>query len=42
MVRFNSMEDLEAYVVDPDHRIYVDDYMSERIEVRKAWNFRVD
>lgn len=41
VVRFHSMEDVEAYIVDPDHRAYVDDYMSERVEVRKAWNFRV-
>ena len=42
VVRFASMEDMQAYVVDPDHRAYVDDYMTERVEVRKAWNFRID
>ncbi|MEM8606390.1 MAG: Dabb family protein [Myxococcota bacterium] len=42
VVRFNSMEDVKAYIVDPDHRAYVDGYMTERIEVRKAWNFRID
>ena len=42
VVRFASMDDVDAYVVDPDHRAYVDDYMAERVEVRKAWNFRID
>ena len=40
VVRFNSLEDVKAYIVDPDHRAYVDDYMADRIEVRKAWNFK--
>lgn len=38
-VQFDSMEDLKAYIVDPDHRRYVDEYASPKIEVRKAWNF---
>lgn len=40
IVRFDSMEDVQKYMVDPAHRAYVDQYASPRIEVRKAWNFR--
>jgi len=40
VVRFDTMEDLQKYMVDPAHRAYVDQYASPRIEVRKAWNFR--
>ena len=40
-VQFDNMEDVEAYVVDPDHRAYVDGYAMPRIEVRKAWNFEI-
>ena len=40
-LKFDSMEDVKAYIVDPDHRTYVDDYASPKIEVRKAWNFEI-
>lgn len=40
-VQFDSMEDLKAYVVDPDHRRYVDEYANPKVEVRKAWNFEI-
>lgn len=40
-VQFESMDDLKAYIVDPDHRRYVDYYASPKIEVRKAWNFEI-
>lgn len=40
-VQFESMEDVEAYIVDPAHRAYVDGYASPKIEVRKAWNFEI-
>ncbi|MDH3654881.1 MAG: Dabb family protein [Myxococcales bacterium] len=39
VVRFDSMEDVQQYIVDPAHRAYVDGYAMPRIEVRKAWNF---
>jgi hypothetical protein len=39
VVRFDTMDDLRNYMVDPAHRAYVDDYASPRIAVRKAWNF---
>ena len=38
---FDSMDDVKAYIVDPDHRTYVDDFASPKIEVRKAWNFEI-
>jgi hypothetical protein len=41
VVRFDSVDDLQNYMVDPAHRSYVDNYATPRIEVRKAWNFRV-
>jgi len=40
VVRFDSMEDVQRYIVDPAHRAYVDGYAMPRIEVRKAWNFQ--
>ncbi len=41
VVRFDSLEDVERYMVDPDHRAYVDDFIRARIEVVKAWNFDI-
>ena len=38
---FDSMDDVKAYIVDPDHRTYVDDFASPKIEVRKASNFEI-
>ena len=40
VVEFDSMDDVQKYIVDPAHRAYVDDYAMPHIEVRKAWNFR--
>jgi len=39
VLQFDSMEDVERYIVDPAHRAYVDNYATPRLEVRKAWNF---
>ncbi len=41
VVRFELMEHVEQYIVDPAHRAYVDRYAMPRIEVRKAWNFHI-
>ncbi len=41
VIRFDSMDDVQQYMVDPAHRSYVDDYATPRVEVRKAWNFRI-
>jgi antibiotic biosynthesis monooxygenase (ABM) superfamily enzyme len=38
-LRFDSMEDVEAYRVHPDHRAFVDELMKPRMQVVKAWNF---
>jgi len=38
-LRFDSMEDVEAYRVHPDHRALVDDVLKPRMQVVKAWNF---
>lgn len=40
VVRFDSMDDVQRYIDDPDHRAYVDEYAAPRVQVRKAWNFR--
>jgi hypothetical protein len=40
IAQFDSMDDMQKYMVDPAHRSYVDNYATPRIEVRKAWNFR--
>ena len=40
-VRFTDIEDVEPYLLNPDHRAYVDDFLKPRMEVIKAWNFRV-
>jgi len=42
VVRFDSMEDLAAYLPDPDHRVYVDDYLKPKMVMLKAWNFEVE
>ena len=39
IVRFDALEDVAAYMIDPAHRAYVDQFMRRRIEVVKAWNF---
>ncbi len=41
LVHFSSNEEVEAYLRDPTHRSYVDDYLRPRMEVIKAWNFTV-
>ncbi|MFW5925069.1 MAG: Dabb family protein [Myxococcota bacterium] len=41
VVRFDSLEEVQAYLIHPDHRRYVDDYMRPRMEVVKAWNFEL-
>ena len=41
VLQFDSIEDVQKYIIDPAHRSYVDNYATPRIEVRKAWNFRV-
>jgi hypothetical protein len=40
VVDFNTMTDVENYIIDPAHRAYVDHYASPKIEVRKSWNFQ--
>ena len=40
-VQFDSMEDVKAYIPDPDHRAYVDGYAMPKVAFRKAWNFEI-
>jgi hypothetical protein len=39
VVTFERIEDVEPYRVHPLHRAYVDEYLTPRIVVIKAWNF---
>ena len=41
VLRFRSLNDVEAYRIHPDHRAYVDGYLKPRIAAIKAWNFEV-
>ena len=38
-VGFETRESLAAYIADPEHRRYVDEFIKPRLEVIKAWNF---
>ena len=38
-VRFDALADVDTYRADPVHRRFVDEFLSPRVEVRKAWNF---
>lgn len=40
-VRFESLEAVERYRLDPAHRQFVDEYLTPRTNVIKAWNFCV-
>ena len=39
IVNFDSLEDIETYKNNTDHRKYVDDFLKDKVEVMKAWNF---
>jgi len=39
VLHFDSTQDVDAYIIDPAHQAYVQNYAAPRIEVRKAWNF---
>ena len=41
VLSFENLEDIEPYRTHPDHRSFVDDFLASRMEVIKAWNFRV-
>lgn len=41
VVRLRDLDDVEAYRVHPEHRVFVDDYLAPRMQVIKAWNFEV-
>ena len=40
-LQFANMDDVAAYGVDPTHRAYVDEYLRPKMDVIKAWNFRL-
>jgi len=40
-LRFSSLDDVERYRADPEHRRFVDEVLAPRIEVKKVWNFTI-
>ena len=40
-VRFDDLDAMATYIADPLHRKYVDEYLSPKLAVVKAWNFEV-
>ncbi len=38
-VRFDALAHVDSYRADPHHRRFVDEFLSPRVEVKKAWNF---
>jgi heme-degrading monooxygenase HmoA len=41
VVRFDRLADVEPYRVHPRHRDLVENVLQSRVEVIKAWNFRI-
>jgi hypothetical protein len=41
IVRFDSLADVEVYLDDPGHEAYYENFLLERLQVIKAWNFEV-
>lgn len=41
VLRFETLEDVEAFRAHPAHREFVDVFLGSRLEVIKAWNFEV-
>ena len=41
VLRFDTLDEVEAYRIHPDHRAYVDEYLKPRMEAITAWNFVV-
>lgn len=39
LIRIESADALPAYQADGPHRAFVDGFLAERVEYRKAWNF---
>ncbi len=39
-VELASLDDVSTYLQDPAHVSFVDEVLSPRAEVKKAWNFR--
>lgn len=38
---FDDLEAVETYRLHPEHRAYVDDFLTPRLAAIKAWNFEV-
>lgn len=41
-VDFDRVEDVGLYLNHPLHRAFVDQTLTPRVDVRKAWNFEID
>ena len=42
LLQFSRLDDVEPYLVHPDHRSYVDDYLKPKMAAIKAWNFSIN
>jgi Stress responsive A/B Barrel Domain len=40
-VRFDSLDEVDAYLDHPGHEAYYEGFLLERLQVIKAWNFEV-
>jgi hypothetical protein len=38
---FESLDELEPFRVNPEHRAYVDDYLRPKLKALAAWNFEI-
>ena len=38
-IRFEKIEDVQPYIVDPIHRDYVENTLNPKAACKKAWNF---
>ena len=39
VLNFESVDAISTYIVHPDHRDYVDNFLKPHLEIIKAWNF---
>jgi hypothetical protein len=41
VLHFDSIQDVEQYRIHPDHRVYVSEYLTPRIDAIRAINFEI-
>jgi hypothetical protein len=40
-IRFDSLADIEAYRVHPDHQAFLNDFLAPKVEAKRVWNFEM-